>query len=281
MLAAQEQVLAAWVELQEKAGQRKASLLSSADYHSFQGMVRDLLAWSSGLRRSLITEEKVSDAASAQMLKTEHDNLKAEIETREKTFSEVVALGEAMVAEGHSAEGEVSARIEAVLTERQKLHTAWQHKKVYLDQLIDVHFYLRDVKQILATSTAQEIALSNTECGSTIEEVEAHLKAHDAFQNLVSQQEEKVASLKEHADKLIRQKHFDKDTIQAKLEEVMEKRATVGKLCTHKTNFLNLNYLYAKFIQDANEEMTWMEEKKRKLVVESKAKTRLQTQART
>ena len=72
-----------------------------------------------------------------------------------------------------------------------------------------------------------------------------------------------------------------KDTIQAKLEEVMKKRATVGKLCTPKTNFLNLNYLYAKFIQDANEEMTWMEEKKRKLVVESKAKTRLQTQART
>ena len=105
-----------------------------------------------------------------------------------------MALAEAMVAEGHSTEGEVSARIEAVLTERQKLHTPWQHKKVYLDQLIDVHFYLRDVKQILATSTAQEIALSNTECGSTIEEVEAHLKAHNAFQNLVSQQKEKVAS---------------------------------------------------------------------------------------
>ena len=45
----------------------------------------------------------------------------------------------------------------------------------------------------------------------------------------------------------------------------MKKRATVGKLCTPKTNFLNLNYLYAKFIQDANEE------KKRKLVVENKA----------
>ena len=46
----------------------------------------------------------------------------------------------------------------------------------------------------------------------------------------------------------------------------MKKRATVGKLCTPKTNFLNLNYLYAKFIQDANEE------KKRKLVVENKAR---------
>jgi Spectrin repeat len=79
--------------------------------------------------------------------------------------------------------------------------------------------------------------------------VEAHLKAHDAFQNLVAQQEEKVASLREHADKLVRQKHFDAATIAAKLAEIQEKRAAVAELCTHKTNLLNLNYLYAKFMQ--------------------------------
>ena len=105
-IAQQQQiVLQAWNMLQEKAVDRKAALMSSNDYHNFIGMVRDLLAWSSGLRRSLITEEKVSDAASAQMLKTEHDDLKAEIETREK--SKVVALGEDMVAEEHYAIGEV------------------------------------------------------------------------------------------------------------------------------------------------------------------------------
>ena len=79
-------VMAAWAQLQEKAAARKASLLASNDYFTFMGMSRDLLAWSAALRRSLITEEKVSDAASAQMLKAEHDDLKAEIETREKTF---------------------------------------------------------------------------------------------------------------------------------------------------------------------------------------------------
>ena len=110
-------------------------------------------------RLSINSITQVSDAASAQLLKTEHDNLKAEIETREKTFSEVVALGEAMLSENHSAQDEVRKKIESVLTERQKLHTAWQHKKVYLDQLIDLHFYLRDVKQILTIFTAQEINL--------------------------------------------------------------------------------------------------------------------------
>ena len=265
----QQTLLAAWNELQDKVGERKAVLLSNNDYHSFLGMVRDLLAWSSGLRRSLITEEKVSDAASAQLLKTEHDNLKAEIETREKTFSEVVALGEAMVTEGHPAGAEVKEKIDAVLTERQKLHTAWQHKKVYLDQLIDLHFYLRDVKQILTIFTSQEINLSSTECGETIEQVEANLKTHEAFQNLIGQQEEKVFSLQEHADKLIKQKHFDKDNIRAKLVEVLEKREHIVTLCTHKLNLLKLNLLHAQFKQDASEEITWMEEKKRKLQQEN------------
>ena len=51
-----QMVLQAWNMLQEKAADRKAALMSSNDYHNFMGMVRDLLDWSSGLRRSLITE---------------------------------------------------------------------------------------------------------------------------------------------------------------------------------------------------------------------------------
>ena len=76
-IAAQQGVLlASWNKLQETVTGKKAELIASNDYHTFLGLVRDLLAWSSGLRRSLITEEKVSDAATAQLLKTEHDNLK-------------------------------------------------------------------------------------------------------------------------------------------------------------------------------------------------------------
>ena len=44
-----------------------------------------------------------------------------------------------------------------LLEERQKLHAAWQHKKVYLDQLIDLHFFMRDAKQIENISNTQEV----------------------------------------------------------------------------------------------------------------------------
>ena len=36
-----------------------------------------------------------------------------------------------MVVKEHSAVEEVKEKIQSVLTERQKLHTAWQHKRVY------------------------------------------------------------------------------------------------------------------------------------------------------
>jgi len=54
--------------------------------------------WAAGLRATMSTEEKVRDAASAQILKAER-----EIEAREDSFSSVLDLGEAMVQTGHYA----------------------------------------------------------------------------------------------------------------------------------------------------------------------------------
>lgn len=65
--------------------------------------VRDLVNWSSSLRATILTEDKVRDAASAQLLKGEHEAVKAEIEAREQTFQTVADLGEALVQGGHFA----------------------------------------------------------------------------------------------------------------------------------------------------------------------------------
>lgn len=65
--------------------------------------VRDLMNWAAGLRATMMTKEKVRDAASAQTLKAEHEAVKAEIEAREENFQAVVELGKLMVQENHYA----------------------------------------------------------------------------------------------------------------------------------------------------------------------------------
>lgn len=46
------------------------------------------------------------------------------------------------------------------MAERAKLHGAWAARQVALDQLIDLHCFLRDAKQLHDLCGSQEAALS-------------------------------------------------------------------------------------------------------------------------
>ena len=99
----QNMVVQNWTALQERSAHRREALQASCDLHRFLAQVRNLINWASGLRAAMMTEEKVRDAASAQILKAEHEATKAEIEARENSFKTVIELGEALVQGGHYA----------------------------------------------------------------------------------------------------------------------------------------------------------------------------------
>nr|CAD7444142.1 unnamed protein product [Timema bartmani] len=270
----QEIVLRNWTALQERAANRREELQSSSDLQRFLTQVRDLMNWAAGLRTTMMTEEKVRDAASAQTLKAEHEAVKAEIEAREESFQAVVEMGQTMVLQDHYAAQEVEEKFKQLLEERQKLHGAWQHKKVHLDQLIDLHFFLRDAKQIDTISGSQEVALANPDFGTTVEEVDAQVKKHDAFEKLLGTQEEKVVALQEHGDKLLAQNHFESATIAKRLSEVVQRRNKVHELCGNRRQRLDDALLHAQFVRDVGEVRavsaeSWIGEKQKKLEAEA------------
>ncbi|XP_046388683.1 spectrin alpha chain, non-erythrocytic 1 isoform X4 [Ischnura elegans] len=259
-------VVAAWDDLQEHSLKRREDLQASCDLQKFLTQVRDLSNWASGLRSSMLTEERVRDAASAQALKVEHEALKAEIEAREELFHSAVASGEAMVNGKHYASKEIEERFTALLNERQQLHAAWQHKKVYLDQLIDLHFFLRDAKQMDAISSTQEVALTSVDLGTTVEEVSAQLRRHEAFGKLLrTKGEERENDLSKHGEKLLKQGHFDKDRIAERLESALKRRDKVRELWFARGRALEEALLYTQFVRDVGEAESWIGEKAKKL----------------
>lgn len=265
----QQIVVANWEELKERSAHRRDQLQASCDLQRFLTQVRDLMNWAAGLRAAMSTEEKVRDAASAQILKAEHEALKGEIEAREDSFRSVLDLGDAMVQTGHYAAPEVEEKCNQLLDERQKLHTAWQQKKVRLDQLIDLHFFLRDAKQLDNLSATQEAALSGDNLGVSVEEVDVQVKKHNEFEKLLVTQEEKLIALQEHGDKLLAQNHFDSPTIARRLGEVVTKRAKVRDLCEIRRRRLEASLLHAQFVRDVGEAESWIGEKQKKLEAEA------------
>lgn len=151
------------------------------------------------------------------------------------------------------------------------MHTAWNKKKVLLEQKIDLYCFLRDAKQIDSMCTAQEASLSSTELGQTVEVVQDQIKRHDAFEKFIQTQEEKVALLQEHGRKLLEQNHYDSVRISKRLGEVLERRQKVKHLCALHRQKLDDALLYAQFVRDCNEAESWISEKHKKLSADGDA----------
>lgn len=261
----QTTVVDAWNNLKENSAHRSDQLAASCDLQTFLTQVRDLMLWASNLRATLQAEEHVSDAAGATALKLQHDSIYGEIEAREEKFRTLSELSDSMVQTGHYAAVEVEEKCTALLDERQKLHNAWNNKKILLEQKIDLFCFLRDAKQIDNISSIQEAALTSSDVGITVEDVQDKLKRHDELEKLIQQQDEKVAVLQDHGGKLIKQNHFDSPNISKRLKEVVDKRAKIKKLSQLRRNKLTNALLYTQFARDVAETEIWINDKQKKI----------------
>ena len=68
---------------------------------------RDLVTWSTEMQKEMTTDHPVRDVTSVDMLKTSHQQLKAEIEAREDSFSAAIDTGRKMIDAGHFAKTDV------------------------------------------------------------------------------------------------------------------------------------------------------------------------------
>lgn len=266
----QELVVTAWRGLKERADLRRDQLQASVDLQKFLTQVRDLTSWASGLRITMVPEENVRNITRAQELKSEHEALKGEIEAREPAFLTVAEMSTAMEQTGHYAAPEAVERCDALLREREKLHQAWHVRNVHLDQLIDLHAFLREAKQLENISNAQEAALSNTDFGETVEEVVKHVKKHEAFEKLISNHDERLENLFQTGDKLITQNHFESGQIASCLADIQSKRLKVRQLCLQRHQQLENALLHSEFIRDVADAQNWITEKQKKLQNELK-----------
>ncbi|CAB3231870.1 unnamed protein product, partial [Arctia plantaginis] len=266
----QQQALAeAWAQLKQAADERKHTLQQYLQLHQFLTQVRDLTSWSVSLRTSMSRALRVRDAVSAQSARAEHDAVRAELDARDDSFRDALQAGRALQAENHPNSAEIEEKCEALLEERNRLHGAWAARQVALDQLIDLHCFLRDAKLLHDLCAAQEAALS-TEVSQTssVEEVDNQLKKHEAFEKLLATQDEKLATLNSHGDKLLQQNHVESQRIADELQHINERRKKLYESARARRVQLSRARARAQFARDAAEARGWVADKLAKLAAE-------------
>lgn len=72
--------------------------------------MRDLMGWANEIEQEMTSDKTARDVYGVNIIKTRHEELKAEIDARTDTFTAIIQTGEEMINNDHYAKAEVLYR---------------------------------------------------------------------------------------------------------------------------------------------------------------------------
>ncbi|XP_018423798.1 PREDICTED: spectrin beta chain, erythrocytic-like [Nanorana parkeri] len=191
----EKEVVEAWKALLDASDGRRTELISAAEKFRFFSMVRDLILWMESIIRQIETQEKPRDVSSVEFLIKYHQDLRAEIEARNKSYSSCVELGESLLAQNHPVSEEVKEKLEQLAERRAEMLDRWEMRWDWLKVLLEVCQFARDASMAEAWLVAKEPYLFTTHVGNSVDDVEKLLKKHEAFEKSTVTWEERFSAL--------------------------------------------------------------------------------------
>ncbi|XP_033991859.1 spectrin beta chain, non-erythrocytic 1 isoform X1 [Trematomus bernacchii] len=189
------EVLEAWKSLLEAAEGRRAKLVETGDKFRFFSMVRDLMLWMEDTIRLIEAQEKPRDVSSVELLMNNHQGIKAEIDTRNDSFTSCIELGKALLARKHYAAEEIKEKLLQLTDKRKDMIDKWEDRWEWLRLVLEVHQFSRDAGVAEAWLLGQDPYLCSREIGLNVDEVEKLIKRHEAFEKSAATWEERFSAL--------------------------------------------------------------------------------------
>ncbi|XP_067469592.1 spectrin beta chain, non-erythrocytic 5 isoform X2 [Thunnus thynnus] len=268
----QQEVVERWEELRLHTEQREAELKLACQRYLFLNTAQDYFLWCSQLIGAMAAEESISDVSTADLQLAHHQQLWAEMEARQETYQQAVDMGEELQKQDKSHRKEVLEKLDALQAEREKLEEQWNTKQQWLESVHLEQVFYRDVNSMDKTSSSQEILLKNSTLGNTVDETEGLIKRHEAFEKLLSSQEDKLSSLKELAQRLKKQLSREKSSrVQTKLKALLQRRERINDLSVKRREELELSRMLCIFNRDVAEAEEWVSERMQKMAEDGKA----------
>ncbi|XP_036927334.1 spectrin beta chain, non-erythrocytic 5 isoform X2 [Acanthopagrus latus] len=268
----QQEVVERWEELRRHAEKREEELKLACQRYLFLNTAQDYFLWCSQLIGAMAAEESISDVATADLQLAQHQQLWAEMEARQETHRQAVDMGQELQTQDRANRKEVSEKLKALQAERHKLEQQWTKKQRWLETVHLEQVFYRDANSMDKTSSSQEILLQNSTLGDTVDETEGLIKRHEAFEKLLSSQEEKLSSLKDLSERLKKQLSREKSGwVQTKLRTLIQRRDRIKELSVKRREELELSRMLCVFNRDVGAAEEWVSERMQKMAEDGKA----------
>ncbi|KAI1903617.1 hypothetical protein AGOR_G00029050 [Albula goreensis] len=185
----------AWEALLSASQARRLLLLDTVEKFRFFNMVRDLMLWMDGVNLQIDAHDSPRDVSSAGLVIANHQDIKAEIETRANSFTACNEMGNTLIKNKHYAADEIREKLDQLQAKRDEINKKWQDKMDHLQIVLEVLQFGRDASVAESWLAGQEPLVRAAELGSNVDEVESLIKRHEAFEKLAAGWDERFTQL--------------------------------------------------------------------------------------
>uniref|UniRef100_A0A8B9PGF4 Calponin-homology (CH) domain-containing protein n=1 Tax=Apteryx owenii TaxID=8824 RepID=A0A8B9PGF4_APTOW len=247
-LKAKQQAIATnWKALKSKVELRKELLEQAYKLYQFQAHVWDYFSWAAEIIREMKAKETIRDISTSSLRLTQHQQLLAEIEAREEKYNHVAQLGQSLLQDEKIRSREIQQKLQALLEEKENVYNEWKQKKEWLEKIHEEQMFYKDWDHLDMLLNSQEIYLKSSDLGSSVDEVERLIRKHEAFEKLLSSQDDKV------------QKN------PTNILPIQERKKQIKDLSQSRREKLQTALLLAFFYQNLAEAEDWISERMQKL----------------
>ncbi|XP_075699620.1 spectrin beta chain, non-erythrocytic 5 [Rhinoderma darwinii] len=258
----QMEVVKKWGLMKTKVEKRRSDLEQACKLYLFLAAVRDYFSWTAEITREMNAEETIRGVlASSKRLKA-HQDLRQNMDAHQETYNKTVIVGQSILQEEKNPAVQLQQKLHTLVEENRNLYQHWEMKRKSLEQVHQEQVLNRDIDNMEKILNAQEVRLKSSDLGASAGEIEQLIKKHEAFEKLLSSQDEKVTSLQDQATKLQEDnRRPETKQIQYKLNSVFDRRKKVKALSQARREELTTALLLALFNQNLTEAQYWINER--------------------
>uniref|UniRef100_A0A671DN44 Spectrin beta, non-erythrocytic 5 n=1 Tax=Rhinolophus ferrumequinum TaxID=59479 RepID=A0A671DN44_RHIFE len=257
----QQKMVDSWWQLRSGAQKWKELLDASHQAQKVQALLQELLLWAQRLRAEMDAPSAPSSPAEAQRMLEEHQERKAELDSRADSVSLARSTGQRLLAAGHPSTPDISHALAGLDQEMNSLEEAWQEHELQLQQALELQLFLSSVEQMESWLCSQEACPAGEGLGDPLANVQTLLWRHKELERGLEAQAEKMSALEATAHRLQRGGHPQAQSALGRCQAVLlRKEALLERAWTRRLQLEELQQLQT-FLQDSYEVAMWLREK--------------------
>lgn len=255
-----EEILRRYVQFKEAARVKRDKLEESRRYQYFRRDADELESWIYE-KLQAASDESYKDPTNLQAKIQKHQAFEAEVAAHSNAIVLLDNTGMEMINSEHFQRVAIKERLE-------QLHRLWElllsklaEKGLRLQQALVLVQFLRQCDEVIFWITDKEAFVTADEFGHDLEHVEVLQRKYEEFQKDMASQEYRITEVSDTADRLTFDQHPESNTITQKKKELLDAWARLKNLSISRQDKLFGAHEIQRFNRDADETISWINEK--------------------